>query len=78
VYELYNLYSSLNITRLTAFWYIAPCSLVEVNCFGGVYCLHLHLHGTISRKAVIFILAIMRTRNLKYWDYRMKKDGQRM
>jgi hypothetical protein len=48
--------------KLTAFWNIAACTLVEVwRHFAGAYCLHHHvrlclstirLHGTIHQKAV--------------------------
>jgi hypothetical protein len=55
--------------KLTVSWNIALCSLVEVyQCFRGAYCLnhqgnesplkrqstYMRLHGTVSRKAVIF------------------------
>jgi hypothetical protein len=60
--------------KMTAFWDVAPCSLVEVDrFFRGEDCLHhkyaplkrrpasTRLRGTTSQKAVIFILLAMRT-----------------
>jgi hypothetical protein len=62
--------------KTTALWEIALCSVVEVaRCFRGAYCLHhrgkerllkrrstsTRLHGAMFRKAVIFILAAVRT-----------------
>jgi hypothetical protein len=61
---------------MMALWDIASCNLIEVDqSFRGAYCFHqyaplkhkstsLRLHGAISQKAVIFILATVRTRNL--------------
>jgi hypothetical protein len=56
--------------KMTAFWDVAPCSLMEADqCFMGEYCLHhlgdeytrlkhwstsMRLHSAISHKAVIF------------------------
>jgi hypothetical protein len=56
-------YQSKLSRKMTDFWDIAPCSLVEVDqCFRGVYCIirlrhqsTSRLHGTISQKAIIFI-----------------------
>jgi hypothetical protein len=43
--------------KMTVFWDVAPCSLVEVDRrFRGAYCLH--IQGDISEKAVSFILAV--------------------
>jgi hypothetical protein len=62
--------------NMTSFWDIALCSLIEADQrFRGAYCLHhqgdsfpwwwRQIHGAISQKAVIFMLAIMRTWNLR-------------
>jgi hypothetical protein len=61
--------------KMTAFWYTVPCSLVELDWhLKGAYCLHHRsddggrLHGTISQKAVIFILTTMRTQEqVHFW-----------
>jgi hypothetical protein len=55
--------------KVMALWDIASCSLIEVDqSFRGAYCFHqyapLKHNGAISQKAVIFILATVRTRNL--------------
>jgi hypothetical protein len=51
---------------MRAFWDMAPCSLVAGDWrLRGSYCLHhqstLRLYGAVSQKALIFILAAMRT-----------------
>jgi hypothetical protein len=50
---------------MTAFWDIAPCSLVEVDVSEVHTALisipSLRLHGVISQKAVIFILTAVRS-----------------
>jgi hypothetical protein len=39
--------------KVTVFWDVVPCSLVEVyQCLRGAYCLH--LEGTASKMIVIF------------------------
>jgi hypothetical protein len=51
--------------KLTVFWDMAPCSLIEADRrFRSAYCLHhqhrftcKRLHGDISQKAAVFILA---------------------
>jgi hypothetical protein len=61
--------------KMIAFWDIAPFGLVQVHRrFNGAYCLMMEavrtcgmsvyfrrLHGAISQKAIIFILAAVRT-----------------
>jgi hypothetical protein len=60
-----NLKSHIIITcsKMTTFWDKAPCSLAEVDQrFRGEYCLH-HQgdDGSITQKAIIFIVAALRT-----------------
>jgi hypothetical protein len=64
--------------KLTAFWDIKLCRLVEVDGrFRGDYCHHhqgdewlmIWLHGAISQKAVNFILAALRTWNQTIYVY---------
>jgi hypothetical protein len=65
--------------KVSAFWDILSCSFVEVHgrFRGANYFIMAmseavptsetsKLHGAISEKAVIFILAVIRNRNLKY------------
>jgi hypothetical protein len=47
------------ILKMTVFWDVAPCSLIETDCFGGVH--WLHHQSSASQKTVIFILASVRT-----------------
>jgi hypothetical protein len=58
--------------NITAFWDITSCNLEEIDGrFEGDYCLHhqddeslmCSVHGEISEKAVIFILAALIVRN---------------
>jgi hypothetical protein len=56
-------FQKTNSLKMIAFCDISPCSLVELERrFRGAYCLH-HL-STMSQKAVIFILAAVRTWNV--------------
>jgi hypothetical protein len=68
--------------KMTVFWDVAPCSLVEIYLrFRGAYCLnhqgndgrggtHHRNVGLVatSQKIVIFIFAALRTWNLMYLD----------
>jgi hypothetical protein len=55
---------SIGKLKMTVYWVLAPCCLIEVyRCFGGTCYLH-HQGTAAARKTANFILAAVRTRNL--------------
>jgi hypothetical protein len=60
----YALMETLSVKKMDVFWDVALYSLVETDRrFRGAYCIHYQgrLHGTTPQKAVIFVLAAVRT-----------------